>query len=336
MAPSGWPPSSSVDFPHYPGVHCSSTSIASLLAFDGFRASEAMVFGLGCGLGFVYVEDSRYSPVHRFNGRAPDLEGKFYRRFGHELAWHGAWKPEAIRASLAAGRPLIAQADLAGLPYYEPVHFPMHGIVVVGFDGETATVADTYSTELQVIPSGSLRTALEGQGCPLMEEPYRIATAPRIDFRIEPPLIAEAVAQTCREMLEPEIPHTGLPGMHVFASHARAWRDSEDWAWSARFAYQSIEKRGTGGGGFRALYADFLEQVAPALPWIGELDAVARLRHVADDWTNLAQACKAAFVEGDRDRLLEAGQLLDRIADSESALFEDLGGAAARPPRSGR
>jgi hypothetical protein len=285
-------------------------------------------------MGFVYVEDERYSPVHRFNGRALDLEGKFYRRFGHALDWHRAWKPEAIRASLEAGRPLIAQTDLAGLPYYEPVHFPLHGIVVVGFDGTTARVADTYSPEPQSIPAGSLRAALEGRDCPLMEEPYRIATAPRIDFRIDPGLIAGAIAQMCREMLEPEIPRTGLPAMHVFASHARAWRDSPDWAWSARFAYQSIEKRGTGGGGFRSLYADFLEQVAPALPWIAPLDAVGRLRHIADDWTNLAQACKAAFVEDDRDRLLEAGQLLDRIADSESALLADLGEAAASTPRS--
>jgi hypothetical protein len=325
-----------VAFPHYPGVHCSSTSIASLLAFDGYRASEAMVFGLGGGLGFVEVEDPRYSPVHRFNGRALDLEGTFYRRFGHELQWHGQWNPQAIEASLAAGRPLIAQTDIAYLPYYEPVHFPMHGIVVVAFDGQVASVADTFAPELMTIPAESLRAALEGKDCPLMDEPFRIASAPRIDFRIEPPLIAQAIAACCHEMLEPGTLDTGIPAMHRFASHARAWRDSGDWAWSARFAYQSIEKRGTGGGGFRGLYADFLEQVAPALPWIGELDAVARMRHVADDWTNLAQGCKAAFVEDDRDRLLEAGQLLDRIAESEAVLLGDLGAAAAKAPRFGR
>ena len=321
-----------MEFPHYPGVHCSSTSIASLLAYDGFRASEAMVFGLGAGLGFVEVEDPRYSPVFRFNGRALDLEGKFYGRFGHELAWHRAWKPDAIRASLAAGRPLIAQTDIAYLPYYEPAHFPLHGIVVTAFDGATATVADTFSHELQRIPAENLRAALEGKYCPLMDEPYRIATAPRFEFRVEPPMLAEAIAACCREMLEPAEPGTGVPAMHRFASHARAWRDSDDWQWSARFAYQSIEKRGTGGGGFRGLYADFLQQIAPALPFVGELDAVARMRHIADDWTNLAQSCKAVFVEGDRDRLLEAGQLLDRIADSEAALLGDLGVAAARGP----
>ena len=322
-------------FAHYAGVHCSSSSIADLLTFDGFRASEPMVFGLGGGLGFLYVEDARCSPVHRFNGRAPDLEGKFYRLFGHELAWHRAWRPDAIRASVAAGRPLIAQTDIAYLPYYDPVHFPLHGIVVTDFDGETATVADTVSPELQRIPAENLRAALEGKGCPLMGEAFRIAPAPRIEFRVEPPLLAKAIGAACHEMLEPPAAGSGIHAMHRFAAHARAWRDSEDWAWSARFAYPSIEKRGTGGGGFRGIYADFLEQVAPALPWIGTLDAVARMRHIADNWTNMAQGCKAAFVEGDRDRLLEAGQLLDRIADSEAALLGDLAAAAARAPRFG-
>lgn len=66
-----------MEFAHYAGIHCSSSSVADLLHHDGFRASEAMVFGLGSGLGFVYVDDPKYSPVHRFNGRALDLEGKF-------------------------------------------------------------------------------------------------------------------------------------------------------------------------------------------------------------------------------------------------------------------
>jgi hypothetical protein len=37
------------------------------------------------------------------------------------------------------------------------------------------------------------------------------------------------------------------------------WKDFNDWQWACRFAYQVIEKRGTGGGGFRLMYADFLE-----------------------------------------------------------------------------
>jgi hypothetical protein len=323
-----------VEFAHYAGIHCSSSSIADLLHHDGYRASEAMAFGLGSGLGFVYVDDPKYSPVHRFNGRSLDLEGKFYRLFGHELAWMGAWKPDAIAASLDSGRPLIAQTDIAYLPYYEPAHFPLHGIVIAGWDGKTAKVADTFSHALQDVPAENLRAALVGEGCPLME-PFHIASVPRIEFRVDPPLLARSIEVTVREMLEPSVPGTGIPAMKRLAANGAAWKASHDWAWSARFAYQSIEKRGTGGGGFRGLYADFLQQVAPALPGIGRIDAVSRMRRVATDWSALAQTCKAAFVGNDPARLEAAAQALDNIADLEAGLLADLRGSAAEAPRFG-
>ena len=290
-----------------------------------------MVFGLGSGLGFVYIDDPRYSPVHRFNGRAPDLEGKFYRLFNHELAWMGAWRPDLIAKSLDAGRPLLAQTDIAGLPYYEPVHFPMHGIVVVRFDGADAWVADTFSPELQRITAGQLRNALAGKDCPFMK-PYRIASVPRIELRIDASLIARSIEITAREMLDPALLEGGIPAMRRLAANAAAWKASSDWAWSARFAYQSIEKRGTGGGGFRTLYARFLEQVAPALPWVASLDAVARMRASSGQWSELAGHCKSAFVEDRPGRLDDAAEVLDKIAISECELLSGLLHAAAGTP----
>lgn len=294
-----------------------------------------MVFGLGSGLGFVYTDDARYSPVHRFNGRALDLEGKFYRLFGHGLAWMGRWDPQAIAASIRHGRPLIAQTDIAYLPYYEPAHFPMHGIVVTDFDGETATIADTFSHELQRIPAEALRAALAGEGSPWME-PYPIAPAPKIEFRVDPPLIARSITITAREMLEPTHPDAGIPAMKRLAANGKAWSGSADWAWSARFAYQSIEKRGTGGGGFRGLYADFLHQVSPALPGLAAIDAEPRMRALAADWSALAGFCKSAFVEEAPERLRDAGQALDRIADLEAGLMRDLLRRGAETPLFGR
>ncbi len=40
-------------FTHYPGVHCESTAIRDLLAFEGLHFSEPMIFGLGSGLNFI-------------------------------------------------------------------------------------------------------------------------------------------------------------------------------------------------------------------------------------------------------------------------------------------
>ena len=53
----------------------------------------------------------------------------------------------------------------------------------------------------------------------------------------------------------------GLPAMRRFAEETGGWpEETEDWQWCARFAYQVIERRGTGGGNFRLMYSRFLEE----------------------------------------------------------------------------
>ena len=311
-------------FQHVAGTHCSSSSIADILRYDGQLLSEPMVFGLGSGLGFIFSNDARYSPRYRFNGRALDLEGKFYALFGIRLPWAGRWDESAIERALALGRPLIAQTDIAYLPYYDRVHFPLHGIVVTGWDGTHAQVADTFSAELQPVATADLRAALEGEGSPFMDPPYRIAAAPRVDAKIDADVLSRAIRIAAREMLEPVVPGTGVPAMHRLAAEREAWRDSSDWSWSARFAYQGIEKRGTGGGGFRTMYARFLEEARPYLPAIDRVRAVHRMHDASARWSAMAQDLKRAFVDDDRSGIDAAAARLHDIAVMETALLADL------------
>lgn len=316
-------------FPHVAGIHCSSSSIADVLRYDGQPLSEAMVFGLGSGLGFIFSGDARFSPRYRFNGRALDLEGKFYALFGAPLAWAKRWDPDAIERALARRRPLLAQTDIAYLPYYDGVHFPLHGIVVTGCEGERVQVADTYSKELQSIDAAQLRAALEGVGSPFMDPPYRIAPAPRVEVTLDAETLARAIAVTAREMLEPVVQGTGVPAMRQLVAERDAWRDSPDWVWSARFAYQGIEKRGTGGGGFRTLYARFLEEARPHLAAIDRVRAVHRMHDASSRWSAMAQHLKHAFVQEDRSGIDAAADRLGEIAVIETSLLADLRDALA-------
>ena len=63
-------------------------------------------------------------------------------------------------------------------------------------------------------------------------------------------------------MLEPPFGEFGgLPAVERLAAEAGSWPEAvEDWQWCARFAYQVIERRGTGGGCFRLMYSRFLEE----------------------------------------------------------------------------
>ena len=118
----------------------------------------------------------------------------------------------------------------------------------------------------------------------------------------------------------------GVPGIRAFAASIPTWHELDDPSWTARFAYQNVERRGTGGGAFRAMYADFLSAVAGtvSLP----ADAPERMAGVAADWTAVGETLYEASETDDpetfRALLAEAGADVDALADREAALYEDL------------
>ena len=67
-------------------------------------------------------------------------------------------------------------------------------------------------------------------------------------------------------MIEPEFREfSGLDAVRRLAEEAGSWPEAaEDWQWCARFGYQVIERRGTGGGAFRLMYSRFLEEAGTA------------------------------------------------------------------------
>ncbi|HYG96518.1 MAG TPA: DUF4872 domain-containing protein [Solirubrobacterales bacterium] len=130
-----------------------------------------------------------------------------------------------------------------------------------------------------------------------------------------------AIERAASEMLEPPFGEfAGVPALERLAAEAGAWPEVvEDWQWCARFAYQVIERRGTGGGCFRLMYSRFLEEAGRAeAPLAAE--AAAR-------WTELADAFKAASEsEGPRPQLWEAvGEGAEGVLAAERRLWTSLG-----------
>ncbi len=83
-------------------------------------------------------------------------------------------------------------------------------------------------------------------------EPGGLRSAP-------PPPRSSAPPRRCSSRASASSP--GLPALRRLAAEAADWpQQAEDWQWCARFAYQVIERRGTGGGNFRLMYSRFLEE----------------------------------------------------------------------------
>ena len=296
---------------HLPGNHCGSTALRNLLAFAGTEISEEMAFGLGAGACFYYLTLEDASPTRWFNGRVARLEENFRELTGGTLRMRTfepgeeAW--ETARAEVDAGRPALLLTDLYYLDHYgRSAHFPGHAVVLAGYDAEHAFLSDTGFEELQTTRLENLARARHSShpAYPLAGHMFTVGGSDG-DLREAVP---GAVERAAGEMLEPEWGEfAGLPAVRRFAAEVGSWPEAaDDWQWCARFAYQVIERRGTGGGHFRPMYARFLAEAGYAE---APLAAAAGER-----WTELA----AAFFAASESEVAEP-ELWGAIGDAAAA-----------------
>jgi hypothetical protein len=313
---------------HTPGHHCGSTALRNLLAFHGAaHLSEEMAFGLGAGACFYYVALEDASPTRWFNGRTARLEENFNDLTGGALQLRtfeqgdgDAW--EAARAEVDAGRPVLLLTDLYYLDHYgNSAHFPGHAVVLAGYDEEFAHLSDTGFEELQrTTRLGDLDRARHSghPAYPLSGHMFTVSgTVTEEQLRDAVPA---AIERAARAMVEPEFREfSGLGAVERLAAEAGSWPEAtEDWRWCARFGYQVIERRGTGGGAFRLMYSRFLEQAGrPEAP----LAAGAAAR-----WTELAAAFHAASEREQPEPALwrEIDSAARQVAAAEERLWTAL------------
>ncbi len=310
---------------HVPGNHCGSTALRNLLAFHGLELSEEMAFGLGAGACFYYVVIDGQSPSRFTNGRVSRLEEKFLELTGAPLELQTfedgdeSWR--AARELVDSGRPAILLSDLYHLDHYgKSAHFPGHAVVLAGYDDEVAYLSDTAFEELKTTRLENLATARHESLpiFPLDGHMFSLADGAELtDLRESVP---RAIARGAKQMLEPSMGEwEGLPALRRFAAEVGEWPEAtEDWRWCARFNYQVIERRGTGGGNFRAMYSRFLEEAGYPE---AELAATASER-----WTALADALREASEPEEPEPALwsRVAEAARPVLEAEEALWTAL------------
>lgn len=326
-----------LDLDHRRGNHCGSTSLRNLSTYYGWGFDEPTCFGLASGLGFSYLalDDS---PERMFFGRPRWLEWAFFEHLDidHEIhegqPFEDAWR--AIRARIDDGDPVMIFTDLYYLDYYGTnTHFAPHSLLVVGYDDEQAHLADSEFDEVQTLPLDRLREALTSTHVVPLQCRYLTveSRAPGVEFS---EAASNAIEQTARYMLDPTavsrdvsgFGEQGVSAMRSFAADLPDWGSLDDPSWTARFAYQNVERRGTGGGAFRLMYAAFLEYASESITL--PTDAADRMDEIAHEWTAVGDVLYDASETDDpteRDRLFaEAGERVSELADREETLYEEL------------
>jgi hypothetical protein len=310
---------------HVPGNHCGSTALRNLLAFHGVEISEEMALGLGAGACFYYVAIDGQSPSRFSNGRTSRLEEEFLALTDAPLRLETDDDPERAwamaKAVVDSGHPAILLTDLYHLDHYgKSAHFPGHAVVLAGYDDGVAYLSDTAFEELQTTRLENLRRARHGGNpiFPLAGHMLRVPDGARIgDLTASAP---RAIARAAERMIDPPLGEfEGLPALRRFAAEVGQWPEAiDDWRWCARFNYQVIERRGTGGGNFRLMYSRFLAEVESA--------EAALAAEAAVDWTALAEALQAASEAEDPEPELwsAVAERAATVLDAEERLWPAL------------
>jgi hypothetical protein len=317
-------------FRHVPGNHCGSTALRNLMAHAGIELTEEMAFGLGAGASFYYVVVDGQRPSRFFNGRTAQLEAQFRELTGVPLSLETFDDPRAswaaARDAVDEGRPPLLITDLYYLDHYgSSAHFPGHAVVLAGYDDEVAYLSDTSFDELQTTRLENLAEARHGRH-PIFQLDGHMFALPADAELVDPRSAAPAaIARAAKQMLEPAMPpFDGLPALERFAAEVGSWPEqAEDWQWCARFGYQVIERRGTGGGNFRLMYSRFLAEA-------GYEPESALALEAAERWTDLAGALERASEEREPDPAVWArvDGLAQAVLTSERRLWDALSSAA--------
>jgi len=309
---------------HRPGNHCGSTALRNLLAFHGVPISEEMAFGLGAGACFYFIP-MEGSPSRFLNGRTARLEESFVEHTGAPLelrtfdgpdeSWQGA------REAVDSGAPALLLTDLYYLDHYgSSAHFPGHAVVLAGYDDELTYLSDTAFEELQTTALPNLARARHSQHPVFPLAGHMFVAAGGLESFDPLAAAPAAIAAAATRMLEPPMGEfEGVPALRRFAAEVGSWPELlDDWVWTARFAYQVIERRGTGGGNFRPMYARFLAECGRDE---GTVAATA-----GDAWSALATSLLAAS-EAEEPDAASWGRIAGdagRVLESEERLWESL------------
>ncbi len=334
-------------FEHRHAAHCESGTVANLLTHHGHRLSEPMAFGLAGGLSFAYLNFIRIQEMPLIAYRVPPrgiIKG-VSKALGIPFCIERFRSPQAGTARLdellEQGQVVGLQTSVFWLPYFPEdmrFHFNAHNLVVFGREGDDYLIGDPVIEHAVRCPRADLQRArfakgmLAPKGLLYYPRSYpRSSTQRRFNANsnadpanITPQNISRAIRGVARTMLAP-VPVVGTRGMRWLAG--RIARLDPHAAASSRLIGHIVrmqEEIGTGGGGFRFLYAAFLQEAAESgvLPQLVEFSE--RLLGIGDDWRAFALAA-ARMVKG-RDVFdpPAIARLLAAQADREAVFFRDL------------
>ncbi|MCC7517328.1 MAG: BtrH N-terminal domain-containing protein [Pseudomonadales bacterium] len=329
------------DFVHRQAAHCESGVMSSLLTHHGLPLSEPMAFGLASAASFALIPLVKLSGLPLIAYRMPprSIIRGLQKRLGIRMAFrtfrHAERGMDALDVALDAGHVVGLQTSVFWLPYFPEgmrFHFNAHNLLVYGREGDEYLISDPVFEQPVRCERAALMKARFAKGALAAKGlQYQLLSAPSPEQFAANVVnaIPAAIQRNVRIMTGAPLPFVGVRGIRYMGKQLYKLAADE----TRREQYLPLylghivrmqEEIGTGGAGFRFMYAAFLREASRLLDSAALKEAAAAMTEAGDHWRMFAlRASKMCKGRETMDvALLDA--LLNTCADSEALVWQQL------------
>ena len=324
------------NFQHQHTAHCESGVMSTMLKAQGVDFNEAMVFGLASALTFVYIPLVKVNGMPLISYRMPprSIIKNAAKRLKVRLKIQKFRAPQAgqdaLDLALTENKLVGLQTSVFWLPYFPSemrFHFNAHNLIVYGKEQNDYLISDPVFESVQRCTAEDLQRARFAKGAlapkGLM---YYFENQPDLTQIDLPNLIRKAIRKNAKQMLAPLF-FVGVKGIRTVAKQIEKLATHPSEKYKRLYLGHIVrmqEEIGTGGAGFRYLYAYFLEQAANICQEPKYKLASEQMTEIGDMWRQFAGLCVKQCKKPTTEGYKTVTEYLREIADKEQILWKNL------------
>jgi hypothetical protein len=325
-----------IDFTHNQSAHCENGVVSNLMKHNGFEVSEPMVFGIGSGLLYCYIPFLmvNHAPAITYRAMPGIIFKRFAKRVGIKIMREKFKSKKNAKArldeNLENNNPVGLQVGVYGLLYFPDeyrFHFNAHNLVVYGKEEDTYLISDPVMENVTTLTDKQLEKVRFAKGAfaPNGHMYYPIAFPEKLNLE---KAIITGIKHTCRDMLAP-VPIVGVKGIRKVAKLIRKWPVKKGGKVANHYLGQIVrmqEEIGTGGGGFRYIYAAFLQEAGKLLNNTQLSELSKEMTEIGDLWRDFALDASRIYKNrsAQTDGYNKVANQLEIIGNKEEVFFKKL------------
>ena len=323
------------NFEHTHHAHCESGVMSSMLRHYGLNISEPMVFGLTNALNFAYIPFVKIGgmPLVAYRSMPKAIIKNIKKNLKVEMKLETFSSKEKgeqrLDELLAEGKIVGAQTSVYWLEYFPKeirFHFNAHNLLIYAKEGNEYLISDPVFDKSVRCSKESLSKARFAKGVMapkgLLYYPTHIPK--EVDLK---PIIAKNIKKLSKNMLRTPVPIAGLKGMKYLAKNI-AKLENKDKKYAELFIAHVVrmqEEIGTGGAGFRFMYASFLQEASELFNNDKTLmDASKMMLAVGDEWREFALMCAKSLKAKNKIDFKTLSQKLLHISEEEAKVYKKM------------